>query len=137
MINEIKNITAENREIFKFTILISVVFHIINCILFYKDISINQPLIIFAFLLPAIGKLLPVIVKPVYIIWMVLATIIGWIMTRIILSLLFYLILSPLAAISKLFRTSPLFYFKDGKHSSYWNKIDNKSKKIQDLEKQF
>lgn len=64
------------------------------------------------------GSALPALLKPVYIIWMRLAFILGWVNTRIILIIMFYLIFTPIGLFMRLFRIDPLERKK--KKSTYW-----------------
>lgn len=47
------------------------------------------------------GLLLPAYLKPVYWLWMRLTGILGWINTRIILAILFYLVLTPVGLVAR------------------------------------
>lgn len=52
-------------------------------------------------------------------VWMRLATILAWVNTRIILSLLFYAVLTPIGVIMRIFRDPLDRRLSDGR-SSYW-----------------
>ena len=66
------------------------------------------------------GLALPALLKPVYIIWMRLAFILGWVNTRIILIAIFYLIFTPIGLLMRLFRIDLLERKKQA--GSYWKK---------------
>jgi len=51
---------------------------------------------------------LPKSLKPVYRVWMTIGLILGWINTRIILSIMFYLIILPTGVIMRLFGKDPM-----------------------------
>lgn len=69
-----------------------------------------------------------------YKIWMGFAFALGWIMSRLIIVIIFYLVLTPVSLTAKLFGKKFLdIKFRDGKNS-YWIK---KEKKKQDYEKMF
>ena len=68
--------------------------------------------------------------------WMVFAAILGWIMTRVILSLVFYLIITPIGLLTKLLGEDFLA-LKRGDSDSYWNYRDSAEELNQDYEKQF
>ena len=65
------------------------------------------------------------------------AVIIGWFMTRIILSLLFYLIITPIGLLAKIFTKDFLDLKKQAVNDSYWNKRDSNTEKNQNYEKQY
>ncbi|MBU0547240.1 MAG: sxtJ [Candidatus Omnitrophica bacterium] len=64
------------------------------------------------------GLVLPILLKSVYIVWMRFAFILGWINTRIILVILFYLIFTPLGLWMRLFRIDLLE--RKNKTDSFW-----------------
>ena len=102
MLDEIKNIKTDNSSISYFGILISVILFIIAGILFYKDKESFQIFIWLGVVLISLGIMLPTIIKPFYLIWMKFSRVLGWFMTRLILCLLFYIILSPINGDEKL-----------------------------------
>ena len=59
---------------------------------------------------------------------MAFSIILGWIMTRIILSLLFYLLITPIGLITRLFGNDYL-RLKESNSSSYW-KVRDSAKKL-------
>ncbi len=86
-------------------------------------------------LLPALA--FPRILWPLHKIWMALALPLGWVMTRLILSLVFLFTLTPIALVGRLFRKSFLDLSMDEKRNSYWEQRDKKVRSIQDYRKQF
>lgn len=66
------------------------------------------------------GALFPLLLKTAYKIWMGLAFALGWIVSRILLTILFYLMVTPIALLARLVRKKFLdLEFKDDK-DSYW-----------------
>ena len=64
------------------------------------------------------------------------AIILGWFMTRFILSLLFYLIVTPIGIITRSWEKIFL-ELKEASNDSYWNQRDSNFEKNQSYEKQF
>ena len=56
-----------------------------------------------AALLAAIGLAVPAALKPFYKGWMILAVIMGWVMTRVVLTLVYYLVLTPIGFLGRAF----------------------------------
>jgi len=81
------------------------------------------------------GLALPILLKPVYIVWMHFAFILGWINTRVILIILFYLIFTPASLLMRLFGVDLLERKK--KTSSYWKKKEQAGAKPLDYERRF
>jgi hypothetical protein len=50
------------------------------------------------------GLILPQVLRPVFKVWMRVGEILGWVNTRIILSLLFYVVMVPMAVVLRLAR---------------------------------
>ena len=66
------------------------------------------------------GLLMPKTLVPVYKIWMGLATVLGWINTRILLGLIFYLIFTPIGLVMRLSGRDSLTQRIDRAANSYW-----------------
>ncbi|MBU1880516.1 hypothetical protein KKA08_00680, partial [bacterium] len=67
-----------------------------------------------------IGTLIPVVLKPVYKGWLVLAAGLAWFNTRLILSIVFFLIFAPAGLVLRLFRVDLIKQRWNAKAESYW-----------------
>ena len=137
MLEEIKNIKSEKSDMRKFGIAIGVILLVIAGFLFWKEKESFQIILTVGTILFVLGILVPAILKPIYWIWMIFATILGWIMTRVILSLLFYIIITPIGLIPRFFGKQFLELKWDKSKESYWNYRTIKHLKMEDYEKQF
>lgn len=81
------------------------------------------------------GLASPVLLKSVYAIWTRFAFILGWINTRIILIILFYLIFTPIGLLMRLFRVDLLE--KTSKGATYWKKKEKTVFNISNYERRF
>ena len=79
----------------------------------------------------------PVIIKPIYRAAMFVAHILGWINTRLILGLIYYLIFTPISLIMKMLGKDPLKREFDKNSNSYWNIRDRKAIPKEQYLKQF
>ena len=70
--------------------------------------------------LTVLGLTVPMILKPVYRVWMALAVVLGFIMTRVILTVVYYLIMTPIGLIMRLLGKDPLHRRIDPNAASYW-----------------
>lgn len=86
-----------------------------------------------AIALAALGIFFPIVAEWVHKGWMLLAKVLGWINSRILLSILFYVFLTPLAFFSKLFGNNAL-QLKRKQGESYYTER-NQLYKPEDLEK--
>ena len=137
MLEEIKNIKSEKSDLRKFGITIGVILLVIAGFLFWKEKESFQILLTFGVSFCILGIVIPFILKPIYWIWMIFATILGWIMTRVILSLLFYIIITPIGLIPRFFGKQFLELRWDKSKESYWNFRTNEHLKKENYEKQF
>lgn len=65
------------------------------------------------------GLLLPGLLRPVYYLWMKLGHALGWINTRIILGLVFFVMFAPVALVLRVFGKDPLKRRLDDEAGSY------------------
>ena len=137
MIEELKSIKSEKSDLRKFGITIGVILLIIAGFLFWSGKESLQILFTLGAVLLILGFTIPVILKPIYWVWMIFATILGWIMTRVILSLLFYLIFTPIGLVSRLFGKQFIELKWDESKDSYWNYRSKKYIMKDEYEKQF
>ena len=135
MIKEIKNIKSKKSDLRKFGIIVGTVLLIIAGLLFWKEKESFQLFLAIGIVLFVAGIAIPFTLKPIYWVWMVFATILGWFMTRVILSLLFYVIITPIGLIARLFGKQFLGLKMDGSKQSYWSM--RKVETSKNYEKQF
>jgi Saxitoxin biosynthesis operon protein SxtJ len=68
------------------------------------------------------GLFLKPVLRPVYVVWMKFAFILGWLNTRLLLGVFFYLVVSPVGVVMRLVGRDPLTRKIDRSRSSYWMK---------------
>ena len=137
MFDEIRNIKSNKKDLKSFGLTIGIVFLIITGILFYVEKNLSSIFIYLAVLFIFSGIIFPIILKPLYFIWMVFAVILGWIMTRVILSITYYFIITPITTLSKIFGKDFLDLKKQAINDSYWNARPKNNNDIKNYEKQF
>ena len=137
MIEDIRNIRSEKRDLRKFGITIGIILVMIAGFLFWKEKESFQIFLTVGVILCVLGFTVPVVLKPIYWIWMIFATILGWIMTRVILSLLYYVIFTPIGLISRLFGKQFIELKWDKTDSTYWNYRARDVFEKEKFEKQF
>jgi hypothetical protein len=60
------------------------------------------------------------LLRPIYIGWMKFAFVLGWVNTRVILSVFFYLVITPVGLVMRLFGRDPMNRKFDRSAASYW-----------------
>ena len=137
MIEEIKNIKSAKSEFRKFGITIGLLLIIIAGFLFWRGKESFEIMLVIGSALLVLGLVIPVLLKPIYWIWMVLAVILGWIMTRVILSVLFYVVITPIGMFSRMFGGKFLDLKWDKSKESYWNPRSTTQRNSEEYERQF
>ncbi len=136
MLREIKNINTGKKDIRSFGITFGIILLVISLLLFYYDNGIYESVAIIAVIFIGFGLVIPVLLKPIYIIWMTFSLILGWVMTRVILSIIFYLVITPIGLITR-FLGEDFLALKKSNSNSYWNQRRSDIEKSQDYKKQF
>ena len=121
----------------KFGIIIGIILLIISGFLFWKEKESFQIFLAIGIILFLTAIALPSVLKPVYWIWMIFAIILGWFMTRVILSLLFYVVFTSIGLTLRFFGKQFLELRWDKSKESYWNYKIKKKYKKSDYERQF
>ena len=99
MLEEIRNIKSKKGDLRNFGITIGIILITIAVLLLWKEKQFYEIFIAVGTLLCLTGFILPMILKPLFIAWMTFAIILGWIMTRLILSLVYYGIMTPIGVL--------------------------------------
>lgn len=136
MFEEIRNIKTRPKDLRSFGITIGIILLVIAGFLILNENDSYQIFSYIAVSFIGLGLLVPIILKPIYIVWMVFAVILGWIMTKIILSLLFYVIITPIGVIMRI-SGKDFLKLKVSNKVSYWNHRNPEFELNQDYEKQF
>ena len=104
-----KNTAITAGELKRFGVIISVALAVIGWILLLKDQKSGFIFSFIALLLLIVSLLQPAILKWIYPWWMKLADIMGYVMTRIILTVLFYTLFTPIGFVARLLNKDFLF----------------------------
>ena len=91
----------------------------------------------FAGLVIILSFFAPIILKPIYKVLTTVGHAIGWVNTRILLGIIFYIIFAPIGIILRLIRKDLLDERLDKDAKSYWNKKDNGVFAKEQYERQF
>lgn len=137
IIEEIKNIRSGKSELRKFGITVGIVFLLLAGLFLWFNNEYYTYFLVFSAILILPGLILPILLKPIHKVWMTLALLMGWLMTRIILSVLFYVVVTSIGLIAKIFGKQFLDLKIDKLKTSYWNYTEEKEIVKTRHEKQF
>ena len=120
LIQEIKELPTADKDIRKFAAVVGGVFLALGALAWFRDVGwypiplwIGGPLLV-------VGLAIPILVKPLYYIWMSLALVMGFVMTRVILTIFFFLVLTPAGLIFRILGKDPLNRRLDRNATTYW-----------------
>lgn len=135
-LDEIKKIKSSEKDLRSFGITLGIFFGLLAGFFFWSGkahflIWLGSSGFFFGF-----GLLAPDLLKPIQKVWMTLALLIGWVMTRLILTALFYLVITPIAQLARLSGKKFLNTAFREAVDSYWMTRQEESSK-ESYEKQF
>ena len=136
ILEEIKNIKSDKKELKKFGGQVGGILFLVGALLFVYAKSASLMFIGGGGVLMMLALLFPILLLPLHKIWMAFAVVMGFVMTRVILSILFYLVITPINLISRLFGKDFLDLKIEKEKKSYWN-IRDEEYKQSSTEKQF
>jgi hypothetical protein len=132
-----EKLNTDKYSLKKFGVSMGVAFFVIALIVYARHKHSTAPWILLSGIFFASAIIRPRILKPVYIFWMGLAFVLGWINTRLILSAIFYLVLTPIGLVIRLLGKDLLDRKMDFKAASYWKDKESGAFKPADYERQF
>lgn len=137
ILTEIKKIKGSRKDLRNFGLIVGIGALVFGVLLFMFHKSSAIYLVSLSICLIISGLFFPVILRPFQKIWMSISIIMGWIMSHIILILLFYLIITPIGLLVRLFKRDFFQKRMDPSATSYWIKRECRSRKKEDYERQF
>jgi hypothetical protein len=137
VVQDIKNIKSAKGDLRKFGLTVGIALCLFGALFWWrgKDFYIYLVAIGGAFIL--LGLAVPIILKPIQKVWMTFAILLGWVMTRVILSILFFVMVTPIGMIAKLFGKDFLSLKFDKEAETYWLPKDIDKSGTRDYENQF
>lgn len=116
------SITASKREVRNFGLLFSGIFMLLLIYFLYREGELSEWLLAASGVFLVSGLFLYPFLRPVYILWMKFAQVLAWINTRVILGIAYYLILTPIGLLLRLFGKDLIGLKIDRNALSYWKK---------------
>jgi hypothetical protein len=134
---EFKEITSTKRDCRNFGISVGIVLLIIGGFLLWKERPAAPWFLGIGGTLAVLGLVVPMVLKPLQKPWMMLAVVLGWFMSRVILSILFFVIFTLIGRIARLFGAKLLDLSFDRNAASHWNLRTAKPYNPAESEQQF
>ncbi len=134
---EIKNISSTKKDLRNFSLVIGGVLVVLSLWwLTHQRSSWLWPALL-GLLIIAAGFIVPSLLKPLQKTWMILAVLMGWIMTKVILFIAFFMIFMPINLILKILKKKIFDFGIKSDQKSYWIPRDQPEFSKASLEKQF
>lgn len=118
--HELNALDISKKSLRKFGIVIGLILISITILFFWNSVTWKVMLLTVGGILLLSGIFIPKNLKDIYKVWMGFAFGLGWIVSRIILTILFVFILTPLGLFAKLFGKEFLDLNFNKEKSSYW-----------------
>ncbi len=134
---ELKHIDDSDEAIKKTGISVGIVLILISLLLWYLGKTSFIYFSIIGGLFVILSFIAIPVLRPFHKLWMMLALLMGFVMSRVILTLLYYLVLTPIGLLAKLVgkKFIPLGFDKNAK--TYWEKRESTAKQQIDYDRQF
>jgi fatty acid desaturase len=134
---DIKELKTGDRDLRKFGLLVGGVFTFFGTLYLLRHKPIYSWFLIPGFVLMAVGALFPRGLKHVYMVWMSLAIVMGFVVSNVLLILLFFLVITPIGLLARLFKKDFLSLKLDRAAKSYWIPRGPKARSQAEYERQF
>jgi hypothetical protein len=113
-------IAADKKTLGKFGLTMAVSCALLALLFILRGGTVPLPLFSLILLFLGTGLLFPAGLRLAYLLWMRLVFLLGWINTRMLLLIIFYLILTPIAMVLKIMRKDLLERKIEREKTSYW-----------------
>ena len=137
MLEEIRNIKSAKKDLREFGLTIGIILVILGGVSLWRGKPFYPYFLGVGGLFIVLGLTLPHILKPLQKIWMSFSIIIGFFVSRLILSILFYAVLTPMGLIMRLLGKDILDQRIDKTRRSYWHERDTGVKDKKSYENQY
>lgn len=136
-IEEVRNIKSSKKQLRNFEIMAGIILGLLGGLFYRQQNGCYPYLLVLSAVFLLSGLLLPNLLRPIYKVWMLLALLLGWLTTRVILIVLFYGVVTPIGLLAKLFKKDFLNLKFDHNVDSYWIYRQKTKFTKEDYEKQF
>jgi len=120
ILEEINGIKSGKKELRQFGIIIGIACCLLGILLWWRGKAYYSYSFITAAVFFFSGITVPSLLKPLHKVWMAMSILMGWLMTRVILIILFYGILTPIGLIARLCGKDFLDIQLNKNAPSYW-----------------
>lgn len=125
------------KELRTFAIGIFIITGLIAAFLFYKEKTLASYILAGFSVYGLISVPVPVLITPLFIVFSYVGLVLGWINTRLLLGIIFYLVFTPISILFRIFKRDVLDLKFDRSAETHWKDISHLSEDKERYEKQF
>jgi len=133
--------TSDRSEQRKFGLVMAAAFVIIGLIRWgFRGFAFaSMPLYLWAVAVPflVLGILWPRSLQPLFVLWIKLAVVLNYVMTRFFLAITFYVMMTPIGILKRLFSGDVLQREWDPERSTYWEDAEKQPTDLDSYKRQF
>lgn len=140
MTNPGTNQASEGTRLRRFGLTVGLAFWVVGALVLWRHPAwLPLPALFGALgaVLLLLAGLAPILLRPIEWAWMKLANALGWVMTRVVLGLIFVLVFTPAGLIRRLLGKDPLELRFDRRAASYWHARPDADPSPERMEKMF
>ncbi|MFO1514979.1 MAG: SxtJ family membrane protein [Verrucomicrobiota bacterium] len=134
---DIKQLKTGERDLRKFGLMVGGVFALLGLLFLWRHPGRSPYFLWPGGVLMVLGAILPRTLKWIYIAWMSVAFVLGFVMAHVILTLFFFLIITPIGLVARLFSQDFLSLKLDHAARTYWLPREKKARSPVTYERQF
>lgn len=134
---DIKQLKCGQRELRRLGLLVGAVFAVLGIFFWLRGKSHAPYFLVPGALLLLFGAVLPGVLKPVYIVWMSLAIVLGFVVSNVLLTVFFFVVITPVGLLARLAGKDFLRLKLHRSATSYWMRRESKLKTKASYERQF
>ena len=135
--DDIKQLKLGDRDLRKFGLMVGGVFAVLGILMLLRH-KAHAPYFLWpGAVLLVFGRVQPRTLKWVYVGWMSVAFVLGFIMAHIILTLFFFIIITPIGLVARMFGQDFLSLKLNRDAPSYWIPRPQKARSAAEYERQF
>ena len=134
---DLEKLKTGARDLRKFGLMVGGVFILVSVLLVLRHKSAYPFFLGAGLVLTALGAIWPRALKYIYLGWMALAFTLGFVMSNLILTLFFFLVVTPIGLVARLFGKDFLARKWHTQAASYWIHCPNDPKAVESYERQF
>lgn len=134
--DEIKGIRSDPRSLKDFGITLGVFFILLSVFFWWRGRTAYPYVLTLGVFFLFFALAAPAFLKPVQKVWMTAALLMGWVMTRVILCVIYYLVITPIGWTAKVFGKK---FLDDGRagQGTFWTGHEKKEDGLKSYENQF